>query len=140
MQGKLQAAQQAAEEAQSALTHQRQELEQLRQGREVLQKSLGLRDTALKALRQEVDDVLRADAEKAESLEEVIEELERLQQSEADKDRQLQSSRDAVQVGFNWSSTGCCWSCGSCLMRGKGRDCKHVAKDTKTRNSGLLDF
>ena len=64
-----------------------------------MQRSIGLRDTALKVLRQEVDDVLREDAEKAAGLEEVIEELERLQQSEAGKTEQLAGSQQHLQVG-----------------------------------------
>ncbi len=110
MQDKLNAAQQASEEAQAQLQSQTQQSEQVREGRDNLQRSIGLRDTALKALRQEVDDVLREDAEKAASLEEVIEELERLQQSEADKARQLQTSQQAAQVGAGCN--GCCCSHG----------------------------
>ncbi len=97
MQEQLREAEQAADKAQASCISQSQ-LEEAQQDRDKARKSMGLRDTALKALRQEVDDVLREDAEKAASLEEVIEELERLQQSEADKTQQLKSSQLDLQV------------------------------------------
>ena len=46
----------------------------------------------------QVDDVLKEDAEKAESLEEVIAELERLQASEAKKESQLAAAQQQLQV------------------------------------------
>ena len=46
----------------------------------------------------QVDDVLKEDAEKAQSLEEVIAELERLEASEADKSTQLAAAQEQLQV------------------------------------------
>ena len=46
----------------------------------------------------QVDDVLKEDAEKAQSLEEVIAELERLQMSEAEKEHQLAQTQEQLQV------------------------------------------
>ena len=90
-----------------------QQLEEVRQDGDKMQRSIGLRDTALKALRQEVDDVLREDAEKAAGLEEVIEELERLQQSEAGKAQQLAGSQQQLQVGLLLPLRLLVHSCGS---------------------------
>ena len=73
-------------------------MEQTQKERDKLAKALGLRETALKALRQEVDDVLREDAEKAQSLEEVIEEMERLQKAQEEQAKQLQSSQQTAEV------------------------------------------
>lgn len=54
--------------------------------------------TALTNLQQEVDDILKADAEKAAGLEEVIEELERLQTQEAERSKDLQKAQQEGQV------------------------------------------
>ena len=54
--------------------------------------------TALTNLQQEVDDILKADAEKAAGLEEVIEELERLQAQEAERSRDLHKAQQEGQV------------------------------------------
>ena len=54
--------------------------------------------TALTDLQQEVDNILKADAEKAAGLEDVIEELERLQTQEAERSRDLQKAQQEGQV------------------------------------------
>ena len=54
--------------------------------------------TALTDLQQEVDDILKADAEKAAGLEEVIEELERLQTQVEERSRDLHKAQQEGQV------------------------------------------
>ena len=60
--------------------------------------AVSTQSTALTGLQQEVDDILKADAEKAAGLEEVIEELERLQTQEEERSRDLHKAQQEGQV------------------------------------------